>query len=356
MAKVISATTKTSQRIHTFDILRGFFLAVILVNHIELYPSFYDLFTGRGRLLVSAAEGFFFMSGLLVGMVYRRRIMFGFKFILLKMWKRALELYVASIVFTLFFTWVALITNHPSIKDGLYDVINWPHIITETLLMRYGFGWADFLSRFAILMFLAPLGFYLLMKNKWWLLLIASLTAWVFRGQNFTLSWQLIFAFGMMIGYYWNELAERWNEIKIVPRKRIVRSVLIVSAITFALSYASVYVLSLLNQRWLELPIWFQSFTFHWNSVNAWVWLYAQKWTMGPVRVIVFLLWFTSLFILVLPTGTTLWQNFLITTLALIALVAATMVYSRYQGSKIASKKSSNLEESRAGKLKTETY
>ncbi len=61
--------TPTTKRIRAFDILRGYFLIVILINHIELYPSFFDFFTGRGRLLVSAAEGFFFMSGLLVGMV-----------------------------------------------------------------------------------------------------------------------------------------------------------------------------------------------------------------------------------------------------------------------------------------------
>src|SRR4051794_16997728 len=98
-----AATAKPSQRIAAFDILRGFFLLVILIDHIELYPSGFDLLTGRGRLMVSAAEGFFFMSGLLLGLVYKRRIALGMRFIFKRMWGRALELYLLSVLLTLLF-------------------------------------------------------------------------------------------------------------------------------------------------------------------------------------------------------------------------------------------------------------
>src|SRR3954462_14501653 len=147
-------TTRQNNRIYALDIIRGFFLIVIMINHIELYPNFFDLFTGRGRLLVSAAEGFFFMSGLLIGMVYKRRIALGMRFIFKKMWKRAFVLYIASVFFTLLFTLLAVHFNHPSIKDGLVDVGNWPRIIWRSFALLYGYGWADFLSRFAVLMFL----------------------------------------------------------------------------------------------------------------------------------------------------------------------------------------------------------
>src|SRR3954468_12253264 len=105
MEQDVSVTnTVKKDRIVSFDILRGYFLIVILINHIELYPSGFDLFTGRGRLLVSAAEGFFFMFGLLVGMVYKRRLALGMRFIFQKMWKRALQLYIGSVTLTLLFT------------------------------------------------------------------------------------------------------------------------------------------------------------------------------------------------------------------------------------------------------------
>src|SRR3984885_13034058 len=94
----LAAAAPASKRILGFDLIRGFLLLVILINHIELPPNFYDFFTGRGRLFVSAAEGFFFLSGLLVGMVYRRKMAKGMKFVFKKIWTRAAELYVGSVI------------------------------------------------------------------------------------------------------------------------------------------------------------------------------------------------------------------------------------------------------------------
>lgn len=358
-----------SRRILAFDIIRGFFLVMILIDHIELYPSIFDLFTGRGRLFVSAAEGFFFMSGLLVGLVYKRRVDYGMPFIFKKMWRRALELYIASIFFTLLYTALAVYLNHPNIKDGLYSVIDWPHIISETMLMRYGFGWADFLDRFAILMFLAPFGFYLLTKGKWWLLALASLIAWKFSGNGFTLSWQIIFSLGMIVGFHWHQLTARWWNLTRATRGKIKASVVAVTAVSFAFSYGSVYILSLLNQKWNSLPAWGQTFTGDWNSANAFLWNYAQKWSMGPLRIVLFIFWFSLLFLLVhryqhrlnritagvfellgrnslfvyiahslivfafrlyIPPNTPLWENFLITGAALALLIGITMAYRRY--------------------------
>src|SRR3954466_14178860 len=93
---VVKSKTPRSRRILAFDLIRGFFLLIIMVDHIELYPNGFDVFTGKGRLWVSAAEGFFFISGLLIGMVYRRRLALGMKFIFKKMWRRAAELYIVG--------------------------------------------------------------------------------------------------------------------------------------------------------------------------------------------------------------------------------------------------------------------
>jgi len=370
MDQDIAVTTEKSKRIISLDIMRGFFLFVILVNHIEFYPNGFDLLTGRGRLLVSAAEGFFFMSGLLVGMVYRRRIANGMKFVFKKMWRRALQLYIGSIALSLLFTAAAIYLHHPTIKDGLYSVINWPHIFKETALMRYGFGWADWLDRYAILMFLAPFAFYLLTKNRWRLLMAISLIAWAFRGNNFTLSWQIVFMVGMVIGYYWHELSARYASLSDKAAKRIRLSIVWITAITFTLSYLSVYILSLLNQRFASLSEGVQSFVLHWNSINELVWRYAQKWTMGPLRIVLFMIWFAAMFMVIekyksqinrltknvllllgqnslfvyiahafvvfifklfISPGHPLLINFLVTAGALASLVLITLVYDRYQ-------------------------
>lgn len=363
-------TPKKSKRIVAFDILRGYFLLVILINHIELPPNGFDFFTGRGRLFVSAAEGFFFMSGLLVGMVYRRRIHLGLKFIFRKMWIRAVQLYFGSVILTLIFTVLAVHFNHGAIKQGLwYPVTSWWTVITQTLALNYNFGWADFLDRFALMMFAAPFGFYLLNRGKWWLLGLISIGVWCAPGNNNpwdTLNWQLIFMLAMILGYHWEALNDRWAKVKAKNKRAIKRWVIGISSVTFAYSYASVYLLAVLNNRLTQLPLGWQHFTLSWNSFHNWVWQYAQKWTLGPLRVVLFGFWFWCLFMLAnryyplitrfsrgviemmgqnslfvyithafivfilklfIPPITVFWQNFLFTAGALMALVILTRLY-----------------------------
>lgn len=370
----VSAVQSKSQRIRAFDIMRGIFLAIILINHIELYPSFFDFFTGRGRLFVSAAEGFFFMSGLLVGMVYKRRLGLGMRFIFKKMWRRAGELYVGSVILSLLFTFLASHFNHPDIKDSIGDTTHWRHIIGQTLLMRYGYGWADFLDRFAILMLMAPFFFYLIAKGRWRLMLLVSIGLWLFRGQNFTLSWQLIYMVGMLAGFHWDKLRARSASLSRPMRKRLILALFSFTAITFIYSYASVYGLSKLNQ-WLlgdpkQLSPWWQAFTLHWNNFNQWIWQYAQKWTMGPLRVVLFMAWFLSMYLIIrryetqfnrwtqgliellgrnslfvyidhafivfafrwyLPRSINIFENFAITAAALLLLFITTIYYQKWR-------------------------
>lgn len=368
----MALTTKTSSnpskadRILSFDLLRGFLLVIILIDHVELYPSFFDLLTGRGRLFVSAAEGFFALSGLLIGMIYRRRIAQGMKFIFSKMWLRALELYIASVVFTLGYAFWAVMANHPAIKYGLPDPINWWHIINQTLLLRFAFGWSDFLPRFAILMLIAPIAFYLIAKGRWKLMLTATITLWIFRNQNFTLAWQLLFNGGMLVGFYWDEISTKLSNLRTNQKKFFKRSLYSLTVITFTISSLSVYLLSYLNERLSSLPAWLQTATLKTDIINDHVWLYGQKWTLGPLRVALFILWFSTLYLLVrkhevkinhrtrgvlellgrnslfvyvlhsfivftfkffIPIQTNIFQNFGITLLALLALIYGTKAY-----------------------------
>jgi hypothetical protein len=295
---VIKSKVPKSQRIKAFDLIRGFFLLVIMIDHIELYPNFFDFATGKGRLWSSAAEGFFFLSGLLIGMVYKRRLALGMKFIFKKMWLRAAELYVVGVGLTfVFLAWVEF-THHAPIKDALPSPFPWHHFIYESLLMRFTYGWADFLVRFAILMLFAPIVFYLVAKGKWWLALAGSIAVWALRGQNFTLAWQLIFNSGIIIGFYWRQIEDRFRAFGPARQRLIKRSVAIFAVATFIASYSSVYVLSLLFHLWgdnrLSKPL--QHVAYDWGNWNHDVWLYADKWTMGPLRVVLFFAWFSVLY------------------------------------------------------------
>jgi hypothetical protein len=367
----IKTKVPRSKRILAFDLMRGLFLLIIMIDHIELYPNGFDFVTGKGRLWASAAEGFFFMSGLLIGMMYRRRIAFGMKFIFKKMWTRAAELYVVGVGLTLFFVAWVVFTHHPPIKDALPVPFPWHHYIKEALLMRFTYGWADFLVRFAILMLIAPFVFYLVAKGKWWLAATGIFIAWLFRGQNFTLAWQLIFNGGIIIGFYWNKLESGFRRLA-QPRRRQIKTIVFgITGITLAISYLSVYLLSLLFHLWgwNRLPTWGQHIAYDWGNWNHDVWLYADKWTMGPLRVVLFAFWFTALYWLarryenqvnqfshgllellgrnslmvytihafivftfkmhLIPTHTNVVQNFLITAAGLMLLITISALYVR---------------------------
>jgi len=342
-------------------------LSIMLIDHVELYPSIFDYFTGRGRLFVSAAEGFFFLSGILVGMVYKRRINRGVKYVFGRMWLRAAELYVLAAVTTIGFALWATLAGNTTIKYGLPNPVDWGEIITQTLSLRYGWGWADFLMRFCILMLAAPFVFYGLMRGYWRLILSLSILIWFLRGENFTYAWQLLFFGGMIAGYYWGEICGYFNSLRPKTARILKNTLYSVALITFIFSYLVVYLLSYLNTYIEQLQPWLKNITLNWNSLNEQIWLYAEKWTLGPLRVVLFLVWFSALFIIIdkhsarinkltygklellgrnslfvymlhalivfvfhlylIPDNTTRWLNFVLTGCAFVLLILGTQLY-----------------------------
>ena len=109
------------RRIHTLDLLRGYFLIVILLDHLAYFPSGLDLVTGRGLLYVSSAEGFFLISGIVLGIVRGRKLISQpFLVAAKKLWKRSIQLYLTSIVLTIVFTllgWLFFM-HSPGLKFG----------------------------------------------------------------------------------------------------------------------------------------------------------------------------------------------------------------------------------------------
>jgi hypothetical protein len=112
------------------------------------------------------------------------------------------------------------------------------------------------------------------------------------------LSWQIIFNLGMLIGFYWNAIQQKWHHQGEARQAVIKRAFLVCALISFSLSYASVYVLSLLFHLWGDnsLPHWLQHVAYDWGNWNHDVWLYADKWTMGPIRILLFFIWFPVLY------------------------------------------------------------
>ena len=208
------------ERIHSFDLMRGFFLIVILLDHLAYYPSGLDIFTGRGLLYISAAEGFFLISGIVLGIVRGRKLLKKpFKVAAKLLLKRSLQLYIEATILTLLFTLIAwLFEGNPGLKYGAAttDVPIWS-VIWQTITMQYTYGWADFLRYYALFMAGAPLVLWLLRQKKWYIVAIASVLIWKYYEQTpggeewLPLSWQLVFYSGFIIGFYWQNLTRWWK-------------------------------------------------------------------------------------------------------------------------------------------------
>lgn len=197
-------TTKSKQRFLYLDMIRGLFLVFIILNHIPYSPKITDIITGDSILIVSAAEGFFLISGTMVGLLYTPRILTETKKVLKKIWSRSLLLYLISITTTLIFTILAKlaidVTQGKLYANNLFSVDFFQHLLS----LNYTYGWADFLSLYAVFMLLAPIPLLLIAYKKTWIALLTSLLIWfvhpMFGGMGNFAAWQILFTIGIVIG------------------------------------------------------------------------------------------------------------------------------------------------------------
>jgi len=166
---VLNKLTQFATRLNTLDLLRGWFLVVIASDHLIRIPSMFDLITGRGLLWVSAAEGFFFISGMLVGITRGRQMQLdGLKAASRRLWARAGKLYVASVILTfayLFLGYWLQSRGVTAIKGGLTHFGSVGELFYNVFNLNYTYGWADFLSFYAVFLGLAPLALWLLRRK-----------------------------------------------------------------------------------------------------------------------------------------------------------------------------------------------
>lgn len=239
---------------------------MIIVDHMGSFPSLYEPFTGGGRLLVSAAEGFFFLSGLLVGRLRGWDVRQG-NFNKAKRWlvRRATVLFVVTVILTLSFTFAAWAFNYsPRVTVGV-STAGWLETVVRALTLQYSFGLADMLPLYAVYL-LGSIGvLYLLAKGRWKLVLILSALLWVIPlatpglmrpvGSYFSLlSWQLLFYFGMVLGFYNHEVLSWRQKISRPNRIKLLATVGSVALVGLALGWALRIVPGLyqVNRYWVE--------------------------------------------------------------------------------------------------------
>src|SRR5690606_28252059 len=86
---------ESMRRLEVLDGMRGYFLVFMTLNHLTFNGGYFLVKLNHGELgYVQDAQGFIFLSGLLVGMVYARRMLKdGYAAGAHKVRKRALDIY-----------------------------------------------------------------------------------------------------------------------------------------------------------------------------------------------------------------------------------------------------------------------
>lgn len=277
------------ERILAFDLIRGLFLMEIVTTHIIWQPSLFTFVGGRGQLFASAAEGFFTISGVLVGYLYGPKVLKETKKVFKKIWKRAFLLYFLATFFTFFYTaWAALEPNS-IVNQTLYAREPWRFLV-DTFTMRYAFGWAFFLNRYAMFMLVAPFVVWLIAKRKAWIVALVSFLIWFFLRDVERLlpfsSWQVLFMYSIILGFYLPHIEDWFRSLARKWRTLLATVVISFTAITYVFSMF-VFVIA---------PLVYPPDS---SVMQLYVQLlpYFDKSTLEPARIAVGIVWFAAIYI-----------------------------------------------------------
>lgn len=235
-------------RVEALDILRGLFIAIILVNHLALFPNIFMFFTGKSDLWVSAAEGFMVVSGLLVGYIYAKKMKDRAKYTSIKLLRRAFKIYIATLLlglFAMFFVYFFGPTAPQDISFVRYfNDVGWARFIFDTLTLQFSFSWAEFLANYAIFVALSPIVLWMISKGWWWLVCIISIAIWytaVPPASDIALfyrpNWQILFFISIVIGAYYSTITAFFARIFSTKQQTIaLRTLWVVAVCIFCFS------------------------------------------------------------------------------------------------------------------------
>ncbi len=297
----VKKTVSSFARIDLFDLLRGYFVFVIVIDHLERWPGVFDWVSGQGRLWASAAEGFFIVSGIMIGLIRgRKEIDEPLWSITKKLWQRGLQLYLWAVLLSLLFSvWGYLWPNEtaympPGLLNFQGEATVW-NFLFRTFILEHSYGWAGFLKFYAIYIALAPIAIWLLRKKLWWILLSVSTLLWVYglNQDNWWFSWQLLFYGGAILGFYVPEIRGWWENRPRLDRQLLTSLLLSVSAAIVVLSVFFVHGWNLVKPT--DNP--FMSYQ-EYDTLRRIIDPYFDRVSLQPLRLITALLWFGSLVIL----------------------------------------------------------
>lgn len=272
----------SASRLLALDYLRGYFVMVIIIDHLDRFPSFWALITGTGRLWVTAAEGFVMISGLLVGYVRGYKgLATPFPVIAKKLLARSVVLYIWTVIMTLVYatiTWYSGIGPLPWFDS---PVGNWPYMWHRLITLQMPHVWIHFLALYAIFLFVAIGAVWLLRNNYVRLLGVISVLLYIcgFGLGSEWMQWQILFFIPAIAGFYLDKIRHWWANLTVQRRQFAEIGTLVTGA--FFLVCSVIY-------------IFFPTIVPHSSEVNG---IFSAEPFM-PARLLLTGIWFTSLILL----------------------------------------------------------
>lgn len=215
---------KTRQRNFNLDSLRGIMLVIITINHTN---GPFHHYTYQSFGFISAAEGFIFLSGIMLGLINGKRLLtYDVQFVKSNIFRRSLIIYIYHLITALLITAPLLFYNISQTKWNvnveLLTFLKHPlEAFFSYSLLLYQPPFLDILPMYVLFIFVgyfALVGFY---KNRTKTVLISSFILWFLSQFNWLnifditignypflrpgsfnpFSWQLLFTIGCYLGY-----------------------------------------------------------------------------------------------------------------------------------------------------------
>lgn len=231
-------------RFLTLDMMRGYFIVVIIINHLWRWPNAFAAISGANQLWFSGAEGFVMLSGLLIGYVrgHKNRAL-PFEAVTKKLFVRAGLLYVWFVVATIALT--AIAWNSTFIAPTAWisiDHNNYPLLIHDTVMLLFAHNWVHFLWLYTVFLIAAPV-FILLLRNSLTLLAAGLIGVCYYGGSVYKIEWMEwapVFFMPLIVGYHLPKIAHWWHEYRhttIIKYSLMIATVLILATSALSIFY-----------------------------------------------------------------------------------------------------------------------
>ncbi|EWY38422.1 hypothetical protein N825_13090 [Skermanella stibiiresistens SB22] len=219
------------KRFEILDGFRGYFLVFMMLNHLVFQGDLALARINHSELgYVQDAQGFVFISGVIIGLYYTRMIAKGQTALMdMKLLKRAYQLYVYAVIVlaVILFLGVLMPNSRPLWGQFMWEMYQTPTVTAiSSFLLLYQPTFMDILPQYIVYLLVSPLLLRWVARGYWREVLGGSAVLWLtvqlgwhlpgvrivsdaiggfapgftLRGYFNPLAWQIVFVIGLLLG------------------------------------------------------------------------------------------------------------------------------------------------------------